>query len=69
MRHAPGEPCETTGQAQPAEINDRLTAADRRQIAEIRVAEWTGRGSAGDPRGNDARDIDPLLLGDGRYTR
>src|SRR5947207_2171084 len=69
VRRTPGHPCEATGQAQPAEIDDRLAAADRRQIAEIAVAEWSGRGFASYPRGNDARDIDPLLLGDGRYTR
>src|SRR5262249_2176646 len=44
VRHAPGQPGNAAGQPNSTEIDDRLATPDRRQIAEITVAERGGWG-------------------------
>lgn len=62
MREAPEQPGQGAGERKPIEVGDGRLATDRRQVAEIHVAE--GRRSAiGEAGADGARRIAAHLLG------
>src|SRR5688572_29150779 len=64
----PEQPGQVAAELDAADLHDRAAAADRREVAEIAVAE--GRHRAAGQRGDDRRrDVLALLLGDRRDAR